>query len=47
MKNIWNIWQPESERNTDILVQEALRAVTELGSKQELIALSGKKIKPS
>lgn len=37
---------PRAKGNTDILVQEALRAASELGAKTEFIALSGKKIKP-
>ena len=37
---------PRAKGNTDILVQEALEAASELGAKTELIALSGKKNKP-
>ncbi|MDD5472825.1 MAG: flavodoxin family protein [Candidatus Methanoperedens sp.] len=37
---------PRAKGNTDILVQEALKAASEMGAKTEFIALSGKKIKP-
>ncbi len=37
---------PRAKGNTDILVQEALRAASEVGAKTEFIALAGKKIKP-
>ncbi|MDO9097889.1 MAG: flavodoxin family protein [Candidatus Methanoperedens sp.] len=37
---------PRAKGNTDILVQEALRAASGMGAKTEFIALSGKKIKP-
>jgi len=37
---------PRAKGNTDILVQEALKAASEMGAEQEFIAISGKKIKP-
>ncbi len=46
MKIVGISGSPRAKGNTEILVQEALRAASELGAKTELIALSGKKIKP-
>jgi multimeric flavodoxin WrbA len=37
---------PRAKGNTDILVQEAMKAASEMGAEQEFIAISGKKIKP-
>ncbi len=37
---------PRAKGNTDILVQEALKAASEMGADQRFIAISGKKIKP-
>jgi len=37
---------PRAKGNTDILVQEALKAASEMGADQKFIAISGKKIKP-
>jgi multimeric flavodoxin WrbA len=37
---------PRAKGNTDILVQEALKAASEMGADQEFIAISGKNIKP-
>jgi multimeric flavodoxin WrbA len=36
---------PRAKGNTEILVQEALKAASEMGAEQEFIAISGKKIK--
>lgn len=46
MKIVGISGSPRAKGNTEILVQEALIAASELGAKTELIALSGKKIKP-
>ncbi|MDD5616543.1 MAG: flavodoxin family protein, partial [Candidatus Methanoperedens sp.] len=46
MKIVGISGSPRTKGNTDILVQEALKAASELGAKTEFIALSGKKIKP-
>ncbi len=43
MKIVGISGSPRAKGNTEILVQEALRAASEVGAKQELIALSGKK----
>jgi len=36
---------PRAKGNTDILVQEALKAASEMGADQRFIAISGKKIR--
>jgi multimeric flavodoxin WrbA len=46
MKIVGISGSPRVKGNTEMLVQEALKAAAEFGAKQELIALSGKKIKP-
>ncbi len=46
MKIVGISGSPRTKGNTDILVQEALKAASETGAKTEFIALAGKKIKP-
>lgn len=46
MKIVGISGSPRVKGNTEILVQEALKAASEMGAKTEFIALSGKKIKP-
>jgi len=46
MKIVGISGSPRTKGNTDILVQEALKAASEMDAKTEFIALAGKKIKP-
>lgn len=46
MKIVGISGSPRANGNTDILVQEALKAASEMSVKTEFIPLSGKKIKP-
>lgn len=46
MKIVGISGSPRAKGNTEILVQEALKAASVMGAKAEFIALSGKKIKP-
>jgi len=46
MKIVGISGSPRAKGNTEILVQEGLKAASESGANTELIALSGKKIKP-
>jgi multimeric flavodoxin WrbA len=46
MKIVGISGSPRAKGNTDILVQEALKAASQMGAKQEFIGIAGKKIKP-